>query len=167
MFGRERIGVVAGNGVGLRKIPVDQRKINRKIDSAPFAGFCKFFHQISLVGRCIHNIELCELRMIQAKSVVVLGGKNNGAHSGFFGQRHNFVGIPFGWIKIFGRIGIPVAENSRKRLNLFAVTSRYRFSIIHTTVNGVKSEVDKHGKFLVEPLLRGLLCGSEKNSRKE
>ena len=93
--------------------------------------------------------------------------ENNGAHACFFGKIYNAVGIPLYRIEPTRSVAIPVAENTGKRLNLFAVTSRYRFSIIHTTVNGVKSEVDKHGKFLVEPLLRGLLCGSEKNSRKE
>ena len=49
MFGSQWIGIVARNGVGLRKMPVDKRKIDRKINSSALAGFGQFFHQVAFV----------------------------------------------------------------------------------------------------------------------
>ena len=134
MFRCQWIGIVARNGVGLREMPVDKRKIHREINTSALAGFGQLFHQIPLVRCGIHNVETGIVGVIHAKSVVVLGGENDGAHAGFPGESYDAVGVPVYRIELPGCIGIPVAENSGKRLNLFAVTAGDRFVVVHTSV---------------------------------
>ena len=72
--------------------------------------------------------------MIHTKPIVVLGSEYNGTHAGFFGQGYNAVRIPVYRIELSRCIAIPVAENSRKRLNLLAVSAGNRFAVIHAAV---------------------------------
>ena len=158
------ICIVARDGIRFRKIPVYKRIIDRKFNSSTGTSIGQFLHQIAAVWRSIHNIEISVLGMIHTKSVVVLGCENNGFHPRIFCQLHNLIGIPLGRIKFPRRIGVPIAENSGKRLNLFAISSLNRLSVIHSTINGIQTEMNEHRKFLIEPLLRRFLLSICKKS---
>ena len=74
----------------------------------------------------------------------MLGCDDNGSHAGFFGQCNDFVGIEFFRIELQGCISIPITENARKRLDLFAIAKFDWLSLIYTAIYGIKSEMDKH-----------------------
>ena len=88
----------------------------------------------------------------------MLGGNDNGTHAGFLCQGYNFIGIEFYWIELQCCVSIPITEDAGKRLDLFAIAEGHRLAIIHATIDGIKSEVDKHRILVLVPLLIGILC---------
>ena len=92
----------------------------------------------------------------------MLGGNDNGTHACFFSQGNDFIGIELDRVELQSSIGIPIAEDTSKRLDLFAIAESDRFSVIYPSINGIKSEMDEHGKLVLVPLVVCLLsnlCG--------
>ena len=87
----------------------------------------------------------------QAESVMVLGCEDDRTHSGFFSQGNDGIGMKESRVEPECRIAIPVTEDTGKRLYLFTISASDRFAFPHTAQFGVKSEMDKHGVFIMMP----------------
>ena len=90
--------------------------------------------------------------------LMVLGGDDDGTHACFFGQGNNLISIELNWIKFQSCVSIPVAENTGKRLDLFAIAESDGLAVIYTSICGIKSEMDEHGILVLVPLVICLLC---------
>ena len=146
-----KVTVMAGNRIGLWKVPINQREIHAEIDTSPFTGFCQFFYEIAFTGSGIVRVIVSSCCLEHAESVMVLGCEDDRTHSGFFSQGNDGIGMKESRVEPECRITIPVTEDTGKRLYLFTISASDRFAFPHTAQFGVKSEMDKHGVFIMMP----------------
>ena len=139
-------------------MPVDEREINSKVDTSPTTSIRKLLHIVALGRSGINRIIIGGGSLEHTETVVMLGGDDDGAHTGFLGQCYNLIGIELHRVKFQSRIAIPVAEDTGKGLDLFAISEGHWFVIIHATIDGIKSEVDKHRELVLVPFVVSILC---------
>ena len=146
-----KVTVMAGNGIGLWKMPINQREIHAEIDASAFAGFCQFFYEIAFAGSGIVRVIVGSCRLKHTEAVMMFGCEDDGTHSGFFSQGNDGVSMKKGRVETECRISIPVTEDAGKRLYLFTVSASDRLAFPYTAQFGIKSEMDKHGVFILMP----------------
>jgi hypothetical protein len=95
---------------------------------------------------------------------MMLGCEHNRAHAGILGKLSDLIGIEVHRLEFIGCLGIPVRKYSCKRLDLFAISLTYRFTVPYTSKMGIKSEVDEHGVFVIQPIGLGIDGQNRKQS---
>ena len=149
----DEVAIMAGDRIGVREVPVDQREVDGKVNTSTTTSVREFLHIVALRWSGIYRVIRSGCGLEHTETVVVLGGNHDGTHTGFLSQSHDFVGIEFHRVEFQGCIAIPVAEDTGKRLDLFAITECHRLTIVYATIYGVKTEMDKHGILVLVPLV--------------
>ena len=140
------------NRISLRKMPIDQGKIYPETHSLFPASLRQFLHDISFKRSSVYYIIISIPAVIHTKTVVMFRSKHYRFHSCPPGQGYNRISIPANGIKPICHRSIPISKNTGLRLDLFTISLSNRFSFPHSSQFGVNPPMNKHRKFLVQPL---------------
>ena len=108
----------------------------------------QFADEIAAALHHVHRIIICGPGVEHTEAIMMLGCEHNRAHTGILGKLSDLIGIEVHRLEFIGGLGIPVRKYSCKRLDLFAISLTYRFTVPYSSKMGIKSEVDEHGIFV-------------------
>ena len=140
----------------MRIVPVDQREIQTEFHSGFGAGLRQFTYIVSSGRREVHAVVVCSFCIEHAETVVMLCSEDDRAHARLLGKGYDFACIKGLRVKHICSLGIPVAEDAGKRLDLLAVAASYRFTFPDSSQMGIQPEMDEHRIFVALPPFESL-----------